>query len=45
MKLYTETGSMSLEQEALVWVFFWSGVALVFLMIFIITNFKQFKRK
>ena len=38
MKLYT-------LKEDQIWVFFWSGVALVFLMLFIITNFKQFKNK
>jgi len=38
MKLYILT-------EEQIWVFFWSGVALVFLMLFIITNFKQFKKK
>lgn len=26
MKLYTERGSMSLEQESLVWIYFWSVV-------------------
>jgi hypothetical protein len=40
MKLYTETGSMSLEQESLVWIYFWSVVALVFLALQIITYIK-----
>jgi len=31
--------------EDQIWVFFWSVVALVFLILFIITNFKQFKKK
>jgi len=43
--LKTHPNRLNLEQESLVWVFFWSGTALIFLIFFIITNFKQFKKK
>lgn len=32
---------MSVEEEALVWAYFWCGVALIFLILWVITNIKN----
>lgn len=32
---------MSVHEEVLIWIYFWGGVALVFCILWVITNFKR----